>query len=83
MFRRIPMNRPVDPILEKLKFLHQRAVEVQKAAHLLMQEAGRREGETRRHVHKYMRERGFCSMCELPLTHCKGHSELDFFSQIV
>ena len=37
------MTQPVDVFLEKLKLLHLHALEVQKAAHLLMQEAGRRE----------------------------------------
>ena len=69
--------RPVDPVLEKLKSLHQRAVEVQQAAYLVAQEAGRRETVTRRQLYTYVRERGFCPLCELQLTHCKGHGELD------
>jgi hypothetical protein len=71
------MTQPVDAFLEKLKLLHLHALEVQKAAHLLMQEAGRREAETRRQLHRYLRERGFCPLCESPLIHCKGHRELD------
>ena len=69
------MSLPVDPKMTELQALYGRAAFAHKATRDAAHEARLKEDCARQEFYDYVRERGYCPLCEVALSACRGHGD--------
>jgi len=69
------MSLPVDPKMTELQALYGRAAFAHKATRDAEYEARLKEECARQEYYDYVRERGYCPLCEAALSECMVHGD--------
>lgn len=69
------MPLPVDPKISELQALYGRAAFAHKATRDAEHEARVKEDYARQEFYNYVRELGYCPLCEVALSECREHGD--------